>query len=176
MVSEHAFVAVQRLRTARPTRDGIARVYRLAGYVHCQPCGRRMDSHWAHGRPGYRCRHRGSGTEQGGTANTRTLYMREDELLTKILVVGRDFSNTGSKGSGWIVIQFGIWLPHLPTPPRPRPLPRIARHHVARSQGSHRPGAGRPRAGHRPAAAQRHSAQHFDRCPNNGDYPGAVGA
>ncbi|MEV4734765.1 zinc ribbon domain-containing protein [Saccharopolyspora sp. NPDC049426] len=29
----------------------------LAGLVVCGACDRRFDSHWAHNRPGYRCRH-----------------------------------------------------------------------------------------------------------------------
>ncbi|MGM1061368.1 recombinase family protein [Saccharothrix sp. Mg75] len=84
LVGEHAFVSVQRLRTARPTQDGTTRTYRLAGDLRCRPCGRRMDSHWAHGRPGYRCRHQGDHPEQRRGEAAKTLYVREDELLTRL--------------------------------------------------------------------------------------------
>ena len=50
LVSEAEFVAAQRVRAARQTRDGRARSYLLSGLVRCGVCGRRMDSHWVHGR------------------------------------------------------------------------------------------------------------------------------
>jgi hypothetical protein len=57
LVSDDDFVAAQAIRAARPTQDGSPRVYLLAGLLKCGFCGRRLDSHWANGRPGYRCRH-----------------------------------------------------------------------------------------------------------------------
>lgn len=57
LVDESTFIAVQRVRAARPTKSGETRRYALAGLVVCGECGRRMDAHWVHGRAGYRCRH-----------------------------------------------------------------------------------------------------------------------
>jgi site-specific DNA recombinase len=54
--SEADFVAVQQRRAARKCKGGATRSYVLAGLVQCRWCGRRMDSHWANGRAGYRCR------------------------------------------------------------------------------------------------------------------------
>ncbi|MFI1735589.1 recombinase zinc beta ribbon domain-containing protein [Streptomyces acidicola] len=55
LVSEADFIAVQHLRTHRETTPG--RTCLVAGLLRCGVCGRRLESHWAHHRPGYRCRH-----------------------------------------------------------------------------------------------------------------------
>jgi DNA invertase Pin-like site-specific DNA recombinase len=52
LVDDATFLAVQGMRTARTTKDGETRQYDLAGLVVCGVCGRRMDAHWVHGRPG----------------------------------------------------------------------------------------------------------------------------
>jgi hypothetical protein len=52
LVDEATFVAVQRIRAGRRTKDGDTRKYALAGLVVFGMCGRRMDSHWVHGHPG----------------------------------------------------------------------------------------------------------------------------
>ncbi|MDA3628203.1 recombinase family protein [Saccharopolyspora sp. WRP15-2] len=57
LVDESTFLAVQRIRAARPTKDGEARTYELADLVVCGECDRRMDAQWVHGRADYRCRH-----------------------------------------------------------------------------------------------------------------------
>ncbi|GAB2992158.1 hypothetical protein GCM10027184_52830 [Saccharothrix stipae] len=81
LVGEHDFVAVQRIRAQRPNRRGETREYLLAGLLRCGACGRRMESRWVHGRPGYRCRHlRGPRTE----AMPPTLYFREEQLIIRI--------------------------------------------------------------------------------------------
>ncbi|WP_461124367.1 recombinase family protein [Saccharothrix stipae] len=80
LVGEHDFVAVQRVRAQRPNRRGETREYLLAG-LRCGVCGRRMESRWVHGRPGYRCRHHhGPRTQQ----TPSTLYFREEQLITRI--------------------------------------------------------------------------------------------
>jgi hypothetical protein len=58
LITQADFLAVQDLRAPRRTADGGHRRYLLSGMVACGVCGRRMDSHWANHRPGYRCRHR----------------------------------------------------------------------------------------------------------------------
>jgi site-specific DNA recombinase len=57
LVSEEQFVRVQAVHPAPLPTDGEPRTYLLAGLVSCGICGRLMDSHWIHDRPGYRCRH-----------------------------------------------------------------------------------------------------------------------
>ncbi|MFE9751421.1 recombinase family protein [Saccharothrix saharensis] len=82
LVSEVDFVAVQRIRSGRPNQHNEVREYLFAGLLRCGTCSRRMDSHWVHGRPGYRCRHdRTSPRTEHAPA---TLYLREDHLITRI--------------------------------------------------------------------------------------------
>jgi hypothetical protein len=84
LVDEATFIAVQRIRAGRPTKDGDAREYALAGLVVCGVCGRRMDAHWVHGRPGYRCRH-GYGTATPRPSDApRNVYAREEHLLETV--------------------------------------------------------------------------------------------
>ncbi|MFI0486039.1 recombinase family protein [Actinomadura sp. 9N215] len=81
LVSDEDFLAAQTVRAARPTRDGECRVYALAGSVVCGICTRRMDSHWANGRAGYRCRHGHTSAKLRKPDQPRNLYVREDRLL-----------------------------------------------------------------------------------------------
>jgi len=81
LVSEQDFVAVQAIRSTRPTADGSRRVYLLAGLLHCGLCGRRMDAHWVNRRPGYRCRHGHTSAKPADAARPGNLYVREDETL-----------------------------------------------------------------------------------------------
>ncbi|GAA0256542.1 hypothetical protein GCM10010492_66830 [Saccharothrix mutabilis subsp. mutabilis] len=85
LVSMRDFVEVQRVRARRPNDKGGRREYLLAGLVVCGVCGRQMDAHWVHGRPGYRCRH-GYGSASPRPADGPTpLYWREDHLLGHIV-------------------------------------------------------------------------------------------
>jgi DNA invertase Pin-like site-specific DNA recombinase len=81
LVDDATFLAVQGVRTARATKDGETRQYFLAGLVTCGVCGRRMDAHWVHGRPGYRCRHGYSSAAPRPADAPRNMYVREDRLL-----------------------------------------------------------------------------------------------
>lgn len=81
LVDDATFVAVQRMRAARGTKDGQTRRYVLAGLVVCGVCGRRMDAHWVHGRPGYRCRHGRTTGSRYPERPVRNVYVREDHLL-----------------------------------------------------------------------------------------------
>ncbi|WP_394619081.1 recombinase family protein [Lentzea sp. JNUCC 0626] len=81
LVDDETFVAVQRIRAPRQAKDGGVRRYALAGLVVCGVCDRRMDAHWVHGRPAYRCRHgfnSASTRPPDAPANT---YVREDVVL-----------------------------------------------------------------------------------------------
>lgn len=80
LVDESTFIAVQRVRAARPTKSGDTRRYALPGLVVCGECGRRMDAHWVHGRAGYRCRHGYTTATPRPDQAPRNVYVREDHL------------------------------------------------------------------------------------------------
>lgn len=84
LVDDATFVAVHQIRASRPTKDGERREYALAGLIACGVCGRKMDAHWVHGRPGYRCRHgfnSAAARPAGAPGNT---YVREDAVLPEL--------------------------------------------------------------------------------------------
>jgi site-specific DNA recombinase len=109
LVTERDFVAAQAIRAARPTADGDVRIYLLAGLLRCGECGRRMDAHWVHGRPGYRCRHGHTSSRSPNTRRAKSLYVREDHVLARLpaLLAGLDFqpsdSSTPTAGQDQIV-------------------------------------------------------------------------
>lgn len=84
LVSERDFVAAQAIRAARPTADGSTRTYLLTGLVLCGVCERRMDAHWVHGRPGYRCRHGQTSSQRRVLPRDKNVYVREDQLLAAL--------------------------------------------------------------------------------------------
>jgi site-specific DNA recombinase len=84
LISEAQFLAVQQVRASRPTQDGEARKYLLSGLVRCAWCGRRLDSHWVHGRAGYRCRHGRSSASPPTLDDPKTVYVREDRLVEEL--------------------------------------------------------------------------------------------
>jgi len=84
LVTDEVFLAVQGLRAARPSKDGTARSYAFAGLLVCGLCRRRMDSHWAHGRPGYRCRHGHTSAQRRPPGLGRSIYIREDVLVDRL--------------------------------------------------------------------------------------------
>ncbi len=84
LVCEVDFVAVQQIRAARMTDDGVIRLYQLAGLIRCGPCGRFMDAHWVNGRAGYRCRHGHNSSRPMPPGRPKNLYVREDHLLEEL--------------------------------------------------------------------------------------------
>jgi hypothetical protein len=86
LVTEATFLAIQGVRAARPTQHGHTRTYVLAGLVQCQVCGRRLDSHWVNGRPGYRCRHGHTSARNRPPGLAKNVYVREDHLLDDLRV------------------------------------------------------------------------------------------
>ncbi|QKV73986.1 recombinase family protein [Amycolatopsis sp. Hca4] len=86
LVTEQAFVAAQQVRAARPASDGQTRQFALAGLIHCGICNRRLDSHWNHGRPTYRCRHGHTSTQRASQPRPKTLYIREDHLVDELTI------------------------------------------------------------------------------------------
>ncbi|MGX7828272.1 recombinase family protein [Actinokineospora sp. 24-640] len=86
LVAEVDFVAAQAAQVVRVDQCGRTRRYRLSGLVRCGLCGRRMDSHWVHRRPGYRCRHGRTSAHTPSPDVPKPLYVREDHLLETIAV------------------------------------------------------------------------------------------
>ncbi|WP_420803583.1 recombinase family protein [Saccharothrix deserti] len=85
LVGEADFLLVQARRAARPTADGSVRRYHLSGLLVCGVCGRRLESHWGHGRAGYRCRHRYTSARSRPADAPRNAYLREDHLVDVIV-------------------------------------------------------------------------------------------
>jgi DNA invertase Pin-like site-specific DNA recombinase len=84
LVCESDFIAVQAIHAAPTPTDGEPRRYLLAGLVCCSICGRIMDSHWAHDRATYRCRHGYNSARTKPAARPKILYVREDHLLARM--------------------------------------------------------------------------------------------
>jgi hypothetical protein len=97
LVDDSVFIAVQRIRAARATKDGRIRRYALAGLVVCGVCGRLMDAHWVHGRAGYRCRHGRTTAAPHSEHPVRNLYVREDHLLQALLELLRRYEHDPSQ-------------------------------------------------------------------------------
>ncbi|WP_435823612.1 recombinase family protein [Micromonospora haikouensis] len=136
LVSEQDFIAVQAVRSTRPTADGKPRVYLLAGLMQCGLCGRRMDAHWVNHRPGYRCRHGHSSAKPADATRPGNLYVREDETLVylsgQLACLGadlnqhnlvkqlRDHGMTIICGvDGWMLGTVADATPQIPTQRRP---------------------------------------------------------
>ena len=85
LVAEADFIAAQRVHAGRPTRDGGRRRYLLSGLIRCGVRGRRMDSHWVHGRAGYRCRHGHSSSHPRTLDHSKYVYVREDLLVRELM-------------------------------------------------------------------------------------------
>jgi site-specific DNA recombinase len=84
LVSVNEFVRAQAIHTAPVPADGQPRTYVLGGLVVCGICGRQMDAHWVHDRPGYRCRHGRTTAHPASPTTRKILYVREDQLLERI--------------------------------------------------------------------------------------------
>lgn len=84
LVSEDDFIATQAVSAVPAPADGATRIYALIGLVRCRSCGRRMESHWVHHRPGYRCRHGHTSAKPTTPDRPKTLYLREDHILARL--------------------------------------------------------------------------------------------
>jgi site-specific DNA recombinase len=107
--SEADFVAVQQRRAARKCKGGATRSYVLAGLVQCRWCGRRMDSHRANGRAGYRCRHGHNSARARPVNAARNIYVREDLVrLARQLTLDHDRPDRAAKPS--TATEIVAWL------------------------------------------------------------------
>jgi site-specific DNA recombinase len=87
LVSEDDFVTAQTITAVATPDDGIARRYLLTGLLICRACGRRLEPHWVHHRPGYRCRHGRTSASPAMPGRSKALYLREDETLQRISLI-----------------------------------------------------------------------------------------
>jgi hypothetical protein len=99
LVSVRDFTAAQVMRT-RPDDVDHRAEYVLAGLVRCGVCGRRMDSHWVHGRPGYRCRHGYTSAHTRPADVPKRLYWREDRLLERLVALPLFADIAGARKNG----------------------------------------------------------------------------
>jgi hypothetical protein len=84
LVSEPDFLAVQQVTAIPAPKDQGVRRYLLTGLVICAVCGRRMDAHWVHGRPGYRCRP-GYSSARSSAPRARNVYGAEQRIIDGLL-------------------------------------------------------------------------------------------
>lgn len=84
IIDLEAFNATQSMFTAHkahcPRTPKEGRHYLLAGLLHCDLCGRRMQGSWVSGRPSYRCRFNEDYPDPGGE-HPKSLYVREDSVV-----------------------------------------------------------------------------------------------
>jgi site-specific DNA recombinase len=81
LVSEADFIKAQDTTAPRGPAAPAARRYLLAGLLACGRCGRRMESAWSNGKPGYRCRHGRTSATSPDPGRPKNTYIREDKLL-----------------------------------------------------------------------------------------------
>jgi hypothetical protein len=84
LVSEQGFITAQTISCTPTARDGGTRDYPFAGLVRCATCGRCLEAHRVHDRPGYRCRHGRTSAAPLRTSTARSVYVRQDYLVAAI--------------------------------------------------------------------------------------------
>jgi site-specific DNA recombinase len=53
--------------------------FTMTGLFSCEPCGRRLEPHWSHGRAAHRCRHGRISSRHRWTTPIKNIYAREDQ-------------------------------------------------------------------------------------------------
>src|SRR6266542_3632462 len=87
LIAKADFDRVQAMIGARAWRhklftcDGNHRVYLLRKRLRCGLCQRRLQGHWVHAQPYYRCSYPPAYQAATGLAHPRTVYLREHDLL-----------------------------------------------------------------------------------------------
>lgn len=116
LVTEAQFVAAQQVRAARPPGDGEKRRHLLSGLVRCAVCGRRLNSHWVHGRAGYRCRHGRNSARPPALDESKIVYVHEDllvrELLSRLLPDQDEADHESAAGTVAKLRAAGILITH----------------------------------------------------------------
>ncbi|MGX7829630.1 recombinase family protein [Actinokineospora sp. 24-640] len=113
LIPEADFVAAQAAQVARVDQCGRTRRYRLSGLVRCGVCERRMDSHWVHGRPGYRCRHGRTSAHTLSPDVPKPVYVREDHLLETVTAqLAHPGDGTSESGVEGYLCRTGMVIRH----------------------------------------------------------------
>jgi len=87
LVSEADFITAQDA-TAPCGSVGLAvRRYLLAGLLACDQCGRRRESAWSNGKPGYRCRYGHTSATRPNPGRPKNAYVREDQILPHLAAI-----------------------------------------------------------------------------------------
>jgi hypothetical protein len=63
------------------------RRYLLAGLLACDQCGRRRESAWSNGKPGYRCRYGHTSATRPNPGRPKNAYVREDQILPHLAAI-----------------------------------------------------------------------------------------
>ena len=82
LVTDTDFLATQAVRATCSPHDDGERQYRLTGLLICGAYGRRLQPHWVHGRPAYRCRHGRTSAHSIGDG-ARWIYWPGHRTLTE---------------------------------------------------------------------------------------------
>jgi hypothetical protein len=94
-VTDEDFAVAQRITAIGLPDDGKSRRYALTGLLVCGVCGRRLDGHWVHGSPGYRCRHGSSSAHRAGEG-PRWVYWSQARLFRTLRDAHRDVALLGN--------------------------------------------------------------------------------
>ncbi|WP_051367232.1 recombinase family protein [Hamadaea tsunoensis] len=131
LVSEADFIAAQAIHS---TAHNDAHEFTMTGLFSCEPCGRRLEPHWSHGRASHRCRHGRTSSRLRWSRPSKNIYAREDQAI--LFLAGGDITiadlPTILEGHRLI-----IWCDHAEwrldidgetvfqqTPPRMTPIPK----------------------------------------------------
>ncbi|MGX7829651.1 recombinase family protein [Actinokineospora sp. 24-640] len=135
LVDEDTFLAIQGMRAARTAQDGSTHAYALTGLLVCQVCQRRLEPHWVHGRPGYRCRHGYSSSNPRPENGLGIVNVREDQVLDDLptllrramsdwsLAASNDDKATRLRTAGLVVVCGGQGRWHLRPAEQPPDAP-----------------------------------------------------
>lgn len=88
LISEADFRAAQVITAAAQPQDGSVRRYQFTGLLVCGVCGRRLQPHWVHGHPGYRCRH-GQTSAHHPTDHPPWIYWSERNIVRQLAATGQ---------------------------------------------------------------------------------------
>lgn len=94
LVTDEDFALAQRITTVGLPDDGKSRRYALTGLLVCAVCERRLDGHWVHGNPGYRCRHGATSAHRAGEGPT-WVYWSQARLFRQLRDAHRDVALLG---------------------------------------------------------------------------------
>lgn len=94
LVTDEDFALAQRITAIDLPDDGRGRRYALTGLLVCAACGRRLDGHWVHGNPGYRCRH-GSTSAHPAGGGLKWVYWSQARLFRTLRDAHREIALLG---------------------------------------------------------------------------------